>query len=182
MTLAGTGLVAAFAGYKWFDLTKRPDIGYLESNRDLIMALAETIIPGTDTPGAKDANVQDFIIMMVRDCTERKTQNKFIDGLRDLKEYCWFAYEKPYQRCTLAEQTAVLTHFEKQGKPFRGIVGKAQNRFLGRSFFTTLKDYTVEGYCTSEQGATKGLVYDYIPGSFHGCVPVKPGQKAWATN
>jgi len=75
----------------------------------------------------------------------------------------------------------VLTLFEERGKNFKGILGKAQNRFLGKSFFTTLKEYTVEGYCTSEMGATRGLAYIHIPGKYLGCIPMQPGQKVWAT-
>ncbi|HLX67414.1 MAG TPA: gluconate 2-dehydrogenase subunit 3 family protein, partial [Puia sp.] len=61
------------------------------------------------------------------------------------------------------------------------IIGKAQEVYLGRSFFTTLKKYTVEGYCTSQAGATRGLSYLYVPGSFHSCIPLQPGQRSWAT-
>ncbi|HAK76772.1 MAG TPA: twin-arginine translocation pathway signal, partial [Runella sp.] len=43
-----------------------------------------------------------------------------------------------------------------------------------------MKELTVTGYFTSEIGATKALEYLPIPGRFEGCVPLKPGQKAWA--
>ena len=107
--------------------------------------------------------------------------NKFIDGLKQLGHYCQNHFDKPYQQCSEADQQAVLHYFEEKDAPYKGIVGKAQEAFLGRSFFATLKKYTVEGYCSSELGATKGLSYLYIPGSFHGCIPLQPGQKAWAT-
>jgi glucoside 3-dehydrogenase (cytochrome c) hitch-hiker subunit len=182
ITLAGTGLAAAFTGYKWYDITKGPDLVYLDNNRELLGALAETIIPATDTPGAKEAGVGDFIVMMIRECTGVKEQNKFIDGLKDLQGYCRSEFGKPYQSCNSGEQEKVLTHFEKKGRPMGGLAGKVQNRYLGKSFFTILKDYTVEGYCTSEQGATRGLAYMAVPGSFHGCIAMQSGQKAWATS
>jgi hypothetical protein len=179
MTLLGGGIV--FSGYKWYDWNKAPDFPYLEKHRELISALAATIIPTTETPGAKEAGVGDFIISMIETCTERMTANKFIDGLKELENNCQSRFQKPYEQCKESEREAVLAHFENISKPFSGIIGKVQNRFLGKPFFTTLKDYTVEGYCTSEPGATKGLFYDPIPGSFHGCVPMHPGQRAWAT-
>jgi hypothetical protein len=197
IALTGIGGGLLLAGYKWYDWTRTPDITYVEQHKELITALAETIIPTTktpgapgtdtpgapetDTPGAKEAGVGDYIVVMIRDCTDRMSANKFIDGLKQLGHYCQNHFDKPYQQCSEADQQAVLHYFEEKDAPYKGIVGKAQEAFLGQSFFATLKKYTVEGYCSSELGATKGLSYLYIPGSFHGCIPLQPGQKAWAT-
>jgi len=179
--LAGGGTVAAYSGYRWYDLKKDPDLVYLDQRRDLIADLAETIIPATDTPGAKEAGVHDFIILMIKDCTDIKSQNKFIDGLKELEHYCSSAFNKPFGKCAENEKQEVLKHFEAKGKNFKGILGKVQNRFLGKSFFITLKENTAAGYCSSEAGATRGLAYVYIPGKYIGCVPLQPGQKSWAT-
>lgn len=50
----------------------------------------------------------------------------------------------------------------------------------GIPFFKMMKELTLLGYFTSEPGATKALAYVPVPGKFEGCVPLKPGQKAWA--
>ena len=182
ISLAGLGIAAAGTAYKWWDLVKTPDFSYLQSNRDLLAALCETIIPATDSPGARDTGTQDFIIKMIRDCTPRKEQNNFIHGLRDMQNFCQSKYGLPYQRCSHDQQTAALTHFEEKSKPYNGKLGKVELRLTGRPFFVILKDYTIQGYCTSQQGATMGLNYVYIPGSFKSCIPLEPGQKAWATS
>jgi hypothetical protein len=181
IALAGAGAALTLGGYKWYDWTKTPDLQYLEQHKGLIAALAETIIPATDSPGAKEAGVGDYITIMIRDCTDRISVNKFIDGLKELDHYCHDHFDKPYEQCPAKDQQTVLEHFERKGTPYGGIIGKAEQAYLGRSFFTTLKQYTVEGYCTSQPGATRGLSYLYVPGSFHGCIPLQPGQKAWAT-
>ena len=182
ISLAGLGIATAGTAYKWWSLVKRPDLDYLRQNKDLIAALAETIIPATTTPGAKDVGTQDFILKMILDCTPRKEQNTFIGGLRDLQDHCLHKFNRPYQDCSAAEQEATLAGAEEKDKPFKGVAGKLESRLLGRSFFAILKDYTVQGYCTSQPGASIGLAYSYIPGSFSGCIPLQPGQKAWATN
>jgi hypothetical protein len=182
ISLAGGAIAAAVGGYKWLSITKTPDLALADQNRDLIAALAETIIPATDSPGARDANVQDFIVKMIKDCTERKEQNRFISGLAEIQDFCRDRYGRLYQHCVEKEQEDALAYFEKKGQPLKGIAGKVEYRYMGRSFFAILKDYTVEGYCTSQPGATKGLAYLYIPGSFRGCIPLLPEQKAWATN
>ena len=181
-SLAAAGLVAGGGGYKWYRIHRVPELGLLQQNGELLAALAETIIPTTDTPGARETGVADFIVKMIRDCTDRKEQNRFIEGLKTLQQYCLSEYGRPYEKCKEEEQEAVLTRWEQSGKPKNGLLGKVETRFLGRSFFTLLKEYTAEGYCTSQPGATKGLAYLYIPGSYKGCSPLKPGQKAWATN
>jgi hypothetical protein len=182
LLLASIGGAAALSGYKWHDWHKTPDISWLEQHKDLVSALAETILPETsDSPGARTSGVADYIFLMIRDCTERISANKFIDGLKDLDSYCRSRYQKAYPDCDPDSQIHVLRHFEEKGKPFKGIIGKVQDRYLGKSFFTTLKELTVAGYCSSETGATKGLSYLYIPGAYHGCITMTPGQRAWAT-
>ena len=205
--VAGMGL---FSGYKWYDWNKSPDIEYLTGNKRMITALAETIIPAdATTPGATEAHVADYIILMIRDCTDRRSTNKFIEGLKAVAHRAQSRYNKDFESCTPIEQQAVLAYIASKPRaqplPIYGqlpefvltnqdsqpvtlhsfsdrVVGKAQNRYLGRSFFTTLKQYTAEGYCSSEAGATRGLAYVPVPGSFRGCVPLQPGQPAWATH
>lgn len=177
--LIGAG-VGAFSGFKWYKWNKSPDLDYLKNQKELLAALVDTIIPQTDTPGAREAGVHDFVMTMVTDCIDIRSQNKFVDGLKDLQSYCIAEYDKPYQDCTESVQIEVMTHFESEGKPFKGIVGKAEKKFLGQSFFTTLKQYTSIGYCTSQMGATQALAYVPIPGKLIGCIDLEKGQKSWA--
>ncbi len=181
IALAGLGGTLLFGGFKWYDWHKTPDLDWLQNHKDLVASLAETIIPATDTPGAREAGVADYILIMLRDATDRMTANKFIDGLKSLDHYCRSQYNHPYQQCTPEDQRTVLRRFEEKAKPFNTLAGKIENVYLGTPFFYTLKKYTVEGYCTSEAGATKGLAYLYIPGHYQGCIPLQPGQRAWAT-
>jgi hypothetical protein len=179
--LAGIGGTIAFGGYKWHEWYKTPDMTWLDANRPLLAALADTIIPPTDSPGARAAGTPDFMITLLKDCTDRRTLNKFIDGLKDLEAYCRSTYRHSFTDCADTDRIATLTRFEQKDRPLSGIWGKAENRFLGKPFFTTLKEYTVVAYCTSEQGATHGLAYVAVPVNYHGCIPLQPGQPAWAT-
>ena len=175
------GAVLGFGGIKSFQLYRRPDFRILEEHQELLGDLAETIIPATDSPGAKEAGVGAFILTMVRDCADRKTQNNFIKGFTELMERARKEDARSFGECSLAERTAILTHFEQQGRLYSGTAGKLQHKVLGDSFFTTLKRYTVLGYCSSRRGATEGLRYDYIPGRYNGSVPLQAGQRSWAT-
>ncbi|PZR27837.1 MAG: twin-arginine translocation pathway signal protein [Citrobacter freundii] len=178
--LLGGGAVAAVSGFKAYHVFKSPDFGLLTEALPLISELADTIIPRTDTPGAKDAGVGAFIVLMVKDCCPTATQNRFIDGVKDLAIYTQMGYGRPFDKCSIAERTAVLKHFEKKSVFFKGTAAKVEHKLLGDPFFTTLKKYTVLGYCSSKAGATQALAYQAVPGHYIN-TDLKPGQKAWAT-
>jgi len=180
LLVVGATAVAG-GGYEWHHISKRPDLAGLEKYKGLLPELAETIIPATNTPGAREAQVGDFIYKMVIDCADKKSQNKFLYGLQDLEEHCHSKYGHSFMQCTVKQREETLLHFEQAGKRHAGIIGKIQHKFMGDSFFETLKNYTVIGYATSMQGATQGFAYDYIPSTFEAAVPLKPGQRSWAT-
>jgi hypothetical protein len=176
--LTGVGVYSWTEYRSWY---KNPDYQYLENARPTLSALAETIIPTSDTPGAAGCDVDKFIVVMIRDCAEIRDANTFIDGLKKLAQYSYDMAGKKYEDCTTREQVIILRHFEEKGKPMGGLWGKVQKRYLGRSFFSILKDYTVQGFCTSQKGASQSLAYVPVPTAYHGCIPLQPGQHGWAT-
>ncbi|RZL50323.1 MAG: gluconate 2-dehydrogenase subunit 3 family protein [Pedobacter sp.] len=180
--LLGIGLVTAiYPLYKYVSVHAAIDRSAFFDRRDLIAELAETIIPATETPGAKDAKVQDFIIKMLIDCTPITEQNIFLEGLNDVEKYCVKNYNKTFIQCSLLQRIEVLTDFEDRDSFSIEIFNRLHKKLIGESFFRILKNLTIEGYCTSELGATKGLAYDYIPGKYEACIPLQPNQKSWAT-
>jgi Gluconate 2-dehydrogenase subunit 3 len=179
--LVGGGAAASYSGFKWYHIHKTPDINFLDNNKALLADLAETIIPRTDSPGAKDAMVHLTILTLVKEVSDRKTQNNFIDGLKDLQGYTNSKYGKSFTALSIPQQQEVVGHFREKGKNFSGMAGKIKNKILGKSFFAILKEYTTIGYCTSKPGATQGLAYDFIPGKYNSCMTMTPNQKSWAT-
>jgi hypothetical protein len=179
--LLGGGTVAGFGGYKAYHIFKTPDIAYLDNSQALLDALVDVIIPATTTPGAKAAGVGSYVLSAVKNNCDKKTQNNFIDGLKDLQSHCQSKYSKPFEQCDAAQQNDALLNTQKSDKLLGGKLGKAQKKLAGNTFFNILKEFTVYGYCTSKVGAQQGLAYDYIPGSFKGCIPLQSGQRSWAT-
>jgi Gluconate 2-dehydrogenase subunit 3 len=177
----GGGTIASIGIFKWFDWHKKPDISYLGSQKKLLEALTETIIPTTDTPGAIEAGVPDFILKMVTENMNIVAQNRFIDGLKAVESYAEDTFGKSYIQCSEEQKNTIMRYFEEKSKPLEGIAGKVQRKVLGDPFFPILKEYTCIGYCTSMVGATQALAYTLVPGRFVGCVPMTPNQKSWAT-
>ena len=131
----------------------------------LLAEVADVIIPTTDTPGAKAAGVEQFIVRVIRDCYVREEQEKFYAGLAKLDADSKTAHGKGFAELNGAKKNEMIMAATKDN----------------REFFKLMKQLTVAGYFTSEIGATKALEYLPIPGRFEGDVPMQPGQRAWAT-
>jgi hypothetical protein len=171
---------ASYCGVTIYNVYKRPNLKNLDDYKEMLASLVEIIIPETDTPGAGSAGVYNYVLLMIKEAKSRKEQNNFINGLNDIRDYCLNNYNKQYEQCSFEEKTSVLNYFESIGS-YTGLVGKIKNKLLGVSFFQILKSLTIEGYCTSEIGATKHLAYQMIPGKYIAQMDLKPNQKAWAT-
>ena len=130
----------------------------------LLAEVADVIIPSTDTPGAKAAGVEKFILRVLRDCTKKEEQTSFYAGLAALEAEGVKTFGVPFAQLTAAQKNETLKEYGLRNKPF----------------FSKLKQLTVTGYFTSEIGATQALAYLPIPGRFEGSVPMEPRQKAWA--
>ncbi|GAB3430126.1 hypothetical protein GCM10027516_37930 [Niabella aquatica] len=174
--------VSAASSYEIFSWYKDPDLKYLKLKKDLIADLAELIIPRTDTPGAKDARTEEYIIHAVTFGIPYYEANNFIEGLEQLEQVAHKKYKQPFSKCSNGQQTELLLKMQ-QGVFYLKwpMLSKVKRKLLGRSFFELIKDLTVTGYCTSETGATKGLAYIDIPGHFNPCIPLEKGQRCWAT-
>ena len=183
LLVAGTvaGTVVTYTGFKLYQVKKKPNLMFLDEHEGLIAALTEIIIPRTDTPGAIETGSPAILIAMIKNNADRKTQNNFIDGLKELLDYTNSKYDQPFNKLPFATQQQIVQVFYEKGKNYSGKSGKVKNKILGKSFFEILKQYTSIAYCTSKEGASIGLAYDYIPGKFEGCVPLMAGQKSWAT-
>ncbi len=179
--LVGGGATAGFSGYKWYSIRKTPDITFLDNNKTLVADLAETIIPATDTPGAKATMAHITIITLIKEVADKKTRNIFIDGLKDVEQYAAGKYDQSFTALSADKQKEIVAHFAQKGKNYAGIAGKIKNKIMGKSFFHILKEYTTIAFCTSKAGAMQTLAYDYIPGRYNACSPMTPGQKSWAT-
>ncbi len=126
--------------------------------------VADIIIPTTDTPGAKAAGVEKFIVRVMRDCYKKEDQEKFYAGLAKLDADSQAKFGKGFVNLDVAQKNEMVKLSTVNDKPF----------------FQRMKELTVTGYFTSEIGATKALEYLPVPGKFEGCIPLKAGQKAWA--
>jgi len=139
--------------------------------------IAETILPATDTPGAKEAKVGAFWATIVKDCYTEADQKVFLDGMKKLNDACQQKNGKSYMESTPEQRHDLLVALDKEQKDYMA----AKKKDDPSHYFRMMKELTLWGYFTSEPGATKALRYVQIPGKYVGCMDYKKGDKAWAT-
>lgn len=139
--------------------------------------VAETIMPTTDTPGAKAAKVGAFMNTMVTDCYDEKDQKIFVDGMTKIDEASKKMNGKSFMESSAAERTSLLNDINKQLKAYT----ETKKEGDANHYFGLMKQLTLLGYFTSEIGATQALRYVAVPGKYQGCVPYTKGDKAWAS-
>src|SRR5579871_5148251 len=139
--------------------------------------VAETILPATDTPGAKDAKVGEFMARIVKDCYTEADQKIFVAGMQKLNDACKQKNGKSFLDSTPEQRHGLLVDLDKEQKDYTAKKKKEDPTH----YFRMMKELTLWGYFTSEPGATKALRYIAVPGKYEGCIPYKKGDKAWAT-
>jgi len=163
------------------------DIAFLDE-------VAETIIPKTNTPGAKDAAVGSFMAMMVTDCYESNDQNAFYKGISQIDDACNKKFGIAFMKATPEQRQQLLTDTDKEAKTYqqqkadkekdlREQAKREKNKkfaFAPNHYYTMMKQLTILGFFTSKPGATEALRYVAVPGRWEACIPYKKGDKAWA--
>lgn len=148
------------------------DLNFTPEDLAFLDEIGETIIPTTDTPGAKATKIGEFMQMMIKDCYDADQQKAFIDGLNALSTD--FKAEKgvDFMEATSEDRLAFLNGMQEKFKSS----GEERQPIV----INMLRDLTVLGYFTSEIGATQALRFVEVPGRFDPCIDYKKGDKAWA--
>lgn len=141
---------------------------------ELVTALAEAILPATDTPGATQAGVHEFIDLLLTEWMSTEETARFLDGLTQLDGSCRERFGIPFPELDTARQLELLRPLDEAGVAAR----RAGEDPL--PFFATLKEMTLVGYYTSEIGMTQELRTQFYFTSYEGCLPLDPDGRAWA--
>jgi len=159
---------------------KGPDNYALQApeTKKMLAEVVETIIPETDTPGAKTAKVDEFIVLMLNDCYKPEDQKLVLDGLKTIDNAAQKQFKKPFTDLSAEQKTGILTEIDKERVAYNKRENKKEKD--PAHYFQILKELTLTGYFTSEAGATKALRYVPVPGKYEGCIPYAKGDKAWA--
>lgn len=140
-----------------------------------VTAIAEAIIPETDTPGAKGARVNEFIDLLMSDWYEPAESARFLDGLADVDKRTRKLFSKDFVDCSASQQEQVLRTLDAEAMSFakqQSAATLAKKPVPPANFFYTMKKLTLVGYYTSEVGFEKELHESIIPPAHAGCAPI----------
>lgn len=140
---------------------------------DLLGTLVDLIIPRTDTPGAKDAGVPVFIDKLLEDWVTPVERDRFVTGLAGVDDAMRKAHGVAFLDAAPGQQQALVIRLDREAI-------EARRESEPRPFFSTLKEWTLVGYYTSEVGATQELQWLAVPGRYDGDVPLGEVGRTWA--
>lgn len=152
----------------WLPQTLTPE------QNELVTAIAEMILPATDTPGAKAAKVNEFIDLILTEWYPVEERARFMSGLHDLTARFQNANGKGFLEGTPEQQTAMLTTLDNEALAVR------QEGVKELPFFGMMKELTLVGYYTSTIGMTDELEFQPATDRFEGCIPLGRVGKTWA--
>jgi len=145
-----------------------------KSQLNLIAELAETIIPRTDTPGAKDALVHRFIDSQLAGYMSKDVQGMFTDGIKGIDELSKSLGGKGFVDADATLRTQVMDALIKDAEEHRAAKKE------GPPTFDALVDLVKNAFFNSEVCAKNVLKYDPSPGEYIGCYPLEKVGGAWA--
>ncbi|WP_394991394.1 gluconate 2-dehydrogenase subunit 3 family protein, partial [Emticicia sp.] len=92
---------------------------FLSNNQaNTIAEMAETILPKTSTPGAKDLGVPQFIDKMLKELLNEADQKEFVKGIESLDQRCEKDYGKVFVACEQRQKEEILTKLDKEAAKF----------------------------------------------------------------
>ena len=195
MIMASTGVAMVGGNALAYELKSQVPLSDTQFTPDdviLFNEIAEVILPRTDTPGAKDANVGLMALILASDCYVPAEREAFVKGFQSINELSQQRFKKPFLLLDSKQKLEFVKHLDTESKAYNK---KMKLYYLGTTpyrrdvepdqvvphFFTLIKQLTLFTFFTSLIGATKVLRYEAIPGKYNGELEYKKGDRAWAT-
>lgn len=128
------------------------------SQQTIVTRLVDAIIPRTDTPGALDVRVPEFIDHIITDWASDSERQAFLDGLAQVGVWAGRPFTGPPE----TRLAALLTELDQE-------LGAAAGAGYA---WAQIKSLTVVGYFTAEPIQRDVLRTQMIHASFDGCAPL----------
>ena len=140
----------------------------------LIEAIADTIIPKTDSPSASEVKVPQFLDLLLKDVFDQEVTGKFLTGLAQFDEDCKVATGKSFVQLNQLDRNDYLDPVDRE------VMGKEYDELV--PFYFTFKQLCVGTYYSTEQGIKQNLNYQPVPGQFQSDIALESGDKIMVGN
>ncbi len=161
LTIGGTIVLPSWAN-AWNNKSfQNSPFNISPSQENLLAEIVETIIPKTDTLGAKELNIHQFTTKMVADCYDKKSQETFAKGFDLVDVAAKKDFSKAFVECDAKQKLEILNKMSNSENSDE------------KSFVRLVKNLTIQGYLNSEYVMTNLRIFEFAPARYHGCVPIK---------
>jgi hypothetical protein len=148
----------------------------------LLSAVADTIIPATDTPGAVEARVPALFDGLLANWASAERKVELAAALTRIDERAQADHGKPFAELASEGRTTLLTAHDTEAlKPAPkekagGSAGLSLGLGTGASDpgYAKLKELVLILYYSSEIALTQELSYEHAPGAWQPSIPVTP--------
>lgn len=156
--------------------TDENDELFTQSDIALLDEIGETIIPATDTPGAKAVGVGNFMAMMLPDCYSERNQENFRKGLDKIRN----DFNNEFAHSFMEAEPEERQHFLQKLDAEIPSYDETKTKNDPDHYFRIMKELTLLGYFTSKAGCTQARRYKQTPGRYQACTDYTEGDKAWS--
>lgn len=139
----GAPVRAALQGDEWRPLVLSG------AQAEIVATLTETILPSTDTPGAREAKVYEYIDLSLS--LDEEEAAEFVTGLEWLDGYSGELHGHGLAEASGEQLQEVLAAVSDEHEEL------PENLAPGQAFFAELKNLTIFAYYTSEVGRVEEL-------------------------
>ena len=181
-TISASAILAIEKGYSaTTSLASKPAI-LKPPQMAIVSAVADIMIPRTDTPGAIDVGVPGFIDLMLKDVYTQKDRERYLAGVAEFDAAAQGQQGKKFVALESVHQVALVRKFHDAAVVEERRLHDGPHTLLQRPFILMTKELTLLGFFTSKAGATQVLQYVAVPGSYHACLPLEQAGngKTWA--
>lgn len=149
-----------------------------------LRAATEVILPRTDTPGAADAQVAEFIDLLLTDWMDTDERDRVVAAIDEIDRRALADQSARFVDCDVQQQLALMTTLDAEVAALLAADGAAPaDEYAGNPDdqspttapahpFYQLKRLTLMGYFTSEPGMTETLRWSPFPGRWEPCMNI----------
>jgi hypothetical protein len=181
LTVSGGAISSLFSSCQKQNRLDWKPVFFTEDEALNISALCETILPKTDTPGARELKVDIFVDLMMKETLSPEDQQHVKKGYGRFVELTAEMFDKDFHKLLVEEQKEVLKALSKETNKFvMSVWGSPIGEQPPLDFYRRIKQFSMIGYFTSERIGKDVLAYDPIPGGQKGCIPFDEVGRSWS--
>lgn len=170
MAPSGALARAAWGSYAFAPVSGKPGAFFNRGEMRILERTVDIIVPRTDTPGALDVGVHGFIDMMMAEWASDLRRGQFRAAVKGIDEQAQATIGRTFGVCAPTDQESLIARIDAAAYTDRPLT----------PYYRHLKWLTLQGYYTSEPGATKELHYEPVPGRYDPCAPLSEIGRTWA--